>query len=80
MSAQGERLIAIKEVRNYEKFVCIKNIKKNGWWVDACPSSYLPGFAPGHKLWKPAKECGIFQSLGTINLVFFTERQNQRRA
>ena len=27
------------------------------------PSSYLPGFAPGHKLQKLLKESGIFQSL-----------------
>ena len=29
------------------------------------------GFAPGHKLQKPSKESGIFQSLGTITFVLF---------
>ena len=34
------RLIAIEEVRNSRKIVCIKNIFENGWWEDAYPSSY----------------------------------------
>ena len=38
---------------------------------DAYRSSYPPGSAPGHKLQKPSKESGIFQSLGTINFVLF---------
>ena len=33
---------------------------------------------PTHKLQKPSKESGIFQSLGTINFVLFTERQSQK--
>ena len=58
-----------------------KSIVENGWWEDACSSSYHPiphVSAPGHKLQKPSKESGIFQSLGTINFVLFTKRQNQR--
>ena len=78
MRAYGVRLIAIERVRNYEKIVCIKNIFENGWWEDAYPSSYPSGFAPGHKLQKPPKESGIFQSLGTINVVLFTKRQGQK--
>ena len=41
--------IAIEEVRNYGKIVglYIKNIFENGWWVDAYPSTYPPGSAPG---------------------------------
>ena len=31
----------------------------------------LTGSAPGHKLQKPSKESGIFQSLGTISFVLF---------
>ena len=31
MRAQGVRLIAIEEVRNYEKIVFIKNIVEKGW-------------------------------------------------
>ena len=34
-----------------------------------------PGSNLGHKLQKPSKESGIFQSLGTINFVLFTKRQ-----
>ena len=33
---------------------------------DTYPSSHPPGSAPGHKLQRPSKESGIFQSLGTI--------------
>ena len=37
------------------------------------------GLATGHKLQKPSKESGIFQSLGTISFVlFFTKRQSQK--
>ena len=32
MRAQGVKLIAIKEARNYGKIVYIKNIVENGWW------------------------------------------------
>ena len=67
MRAKGVRLIAIKEVRTYGKIVYIKNIFENGWWMNGYPS-FDP---PGHKLRKPSKESGIFQSLGTINFVFF---------
>ena len=34
--------------------------------------------APGHKLQKPSKEFGIFQSLGTVNFVVFTKRQSEK--
>ena len=63
------RLIANEGVRNYGKIVYIKNVFENGCWEDAYPSSYPPESAPGHKLQKPSKESGIFQSLGTINFV-----------
>ena len=33
------------------------------------PSSYLPGSAPGNKLYKLSKEPNIFQLLGTISIV-----------
>ena len=34
---------------------------------------------PGHNLRKPSKECGVFQSLGTINFVlFFIKKQSQK--
>ena len=65
------KTIAIEEIQNYEKIVYIKHIFKNGKWGDAYPSSYPPEFAPGHKLQKPSKEFGIFQSLGTISFVLF---------
>ena len=69
MRAYGVRLIAIEEVRNYRIIVSIENVFENGWWEDAYPSSYPAGSAPGHKLQKPSKESGIFQSLGTISIV-----------
>ena len=36
--------------------------------------------APGHKLQKPSKESGIFQSLGTISfaLFYYSRRQSQK--
>ena len=38
------------------------------------------GSVPGHKLQKPSKESGIFQSLfGTINFVLFTRRQSPKQ-
>ena len=40
----------------------------------------LPTSAPGHKLQKPSKESGIFQSHGTINFVnFLLEDKVKRR-
>ena len=78
MRAQGVRLIALERVQNYEKTVYIKNIFENGWWEDAYLSSYPPRSAPGHKLRKPSKESGIFQSLGTINFVLFIKRRSRK--
>ena len=51
---------------------------ENGWWGDAYPLSYSPVCAAGHKLQKPSKESGIFQSLGTISSVLFTKRQIEK--
>ena len=35
MRAQGVKLIAIEEARNYGQIVYIKNIFENGWWENA---------------------------------------------
>ena len=35
--------------------------------------------AHGHKLQKPSRECGIFQSLGTINFVLFYQKTESKR-
>ena len=64
---------------NYGKIIYIKSIFENGWWKNAYPSSYPPGSAPGHKLQKPSKESGIFQSLGTINFVLFLLKSRVKR-
>ena len=56
-----------------------QKIFENGWWKDAYPSSYPSGFVPNHKLQKPSKESGVFQSLGNISVVLFTKRQSQKR-
>ena len=63
--------MAVEEVQNYGKIVCIKNIFENGWWEDAYPSSYPFGFALGYKLQKPSKESGTFQSLVTTSVILF---------
>ena len=41
------------------------------WLVGGYHLSYPPGSAPGHKLQKPLKESGMFQSHGTIGFVRF---------
>ena len=69
--ALGVRLIVFEKIRSYGKIVYIKNIFENGWSGNVYPLSYPPGSAPGLKLNKPSKECGIFQSLGTMNFVLF---------
>ena len=58
-----------------EKLYTSKTFSK--WLVGECMPLIL---APGHKLQKPSKESGLFQSLGTINFVFFfTKRRSQKR-
>ena len=64
------------EEQYYRKTACIKNIFKNGWWEDACPSS--SGFTPGHKLQKPSKSLTYFSHLAPLVLFFIAKRQSQR--
>ena len=78
MRVYGVMLTAIKEVQNYKKIVCIKNIFENGWWEDAYPSFYPSGFAPGHKLQKPSKSLAYFSHLAPLVLLLFTKRQSQK--
>ena len=66
-------LIAIEEVRNNRKIVCIKNIFENGWWEDAYPSPYPSEFAPGHQ-----NNLACFSHLAPLALFFFTKKQSQR--
>ena len=53
-------------------------LKKAGGRKHA-PHPILPRSVPGHKLQKPSKESGIFQSHGTIYFINFslTKRQSQ---
>ena len=55
LRAEGVRLIAMKEVRNYGKIVCIKNI-----FEMAGGRMHTPHLPPGYKLQKPSKESSIF--------------------
>ena len=41
-------------------------------------SSYPFACTPGHKLQKPPKGSGIFQSLGTISFVLFYEKAESK--
>ena len=41
-------------------------------------SSYPFACTPGHKLQKPPKGCGIFQSLGIISFVLFYEKAESK--
>ena len=52
-----------------EKLYTSKTFLK--WLVGECMPLIL---APGHKLQKPSKESGIFQSLGTVNFVFVYQK------
>ena len=61
------RLTVIEDFRNHGKIVFIENIVEKGGEGNAYPSSHPPGSSPSHKLQKPSKESGIFQSLGTIS-------------
>ena len=64
-------LIVIQVFRNYEKLYLSKTFLN--WLLILLPES-----ASGNKLRKPSKESGIFQSLGTINLVLFTKWLSQK--
>ena len=44
-------------------------LKMAGGRMHRLPLILLPGSAPGHKLQKPSKESGKYQSLGTINFI-----------
>ena len=71
MCAQGVRLRYRRGSKLWKNCTTyIKNIFENGWWR-IHPLILPPRSAPGHKLQKPSKESGIFQSLGTINFVLF---------
>ena len=49
-----------------KKLYLSKTQLKKAGKVNTYPSSHPPGSAPSHKLQKPSKASGIFQSLGTI--------------
>ena len=79
MLAQGLRLIAVEEFRNYGKIVYIKNYFENGWWEDAYSSFYPPGSALGHKLYtNHQKSLPYFSQLAPLTLFFFTKRQIEK--
>ena len=42
------------------------------------PHPTPPVSVPGHKLQKPSKECGIFQSLGIINFALITKKAESK--
>ena len=78
MRAEAVRLIAMEEVRNYGKIVCINNIFENGWWEDAHLSSYPIGSTLGHMLRKTRKGLAYFNHLAPLVLFFFTKKQSKR--
>ena len=48
-----------------------------GGWMHSIPVPFIrppTGSAPGHKLRKPSKESGMFESLGTISFVLFYQK------
>ena len=74
-TAQGVRFIAVEEVRNCRKFHTLKIfLKMAGGRVHTShpsPTHLDPPLSPDHKLQKPSKEFGIFQSPGTISFILF---------
>ena len=80
MRASGVKLIAIEEVRNHGKLYAIKIFLKMavGRMHSAHISSYPFACTPGHKLQKPPKGSGKFQSLGTISFVLFYEKEESK--
>ena len=75
----GVRLIAIEEVRNCRKIVCIKNIFENGWWEDMHThhsTSLDPPLAISYR--NHQKSLAYFNPLAPVVLLFFTKRQSQK--
>ena len=68
-------------VRYYGKVAYIKNILKmaRGWMHTPHLIPVDPPLANGHKLQKPLKESGIYQSFGTISFVGFLLKGRVKR-
>ena len=73
-------LIAIKEVRNYRKIVCIKNIIENGWWKDVYPSSYPLDSPLAVSYRNHQKNLAYFSHLAPLQLFLFTTSRVKRGA
>ena len=73
LAHKGVGLIAIEVVRYYGKVAYIKNILKmtRGWMHTPHLTPLDPPLANGHKLQKPSKESGIYQSFGPTSFVVF---------
>ena len=62
-----------------KKLYTSKTFSKTAGGRRHTPLILPPRSAPGHKLQKPSKESGIFQSLGTIHFVNFLLKDKVKR-
>ena len=78
MRAQGVRLFAIEEVRNYGKSACMKSFFENGWWEDAYPSFYPLDPSLVISYGNHQKSLAYFSHLASLILFVFTKMQSQK--
>ena len=78
MRAQGVRLIANEEVRNYGKIVYIQNNFENGWYKmhTPHPTPLDPPLAISYR--NHQKSMAYFSYLAQLILFLFTKRQSQK--
>ena len=74
MRAQGVRLIAIEEIRNYGKIVYIKNIFENGWWRMHTPHLTPLDPPPDHKLYRNHQQSLTYFSHLAPSFLFFSTK------
>ena len=78
MCAQGVKLVAIEEVRNYGKIVYIKNIVENGWWRmrTSHPTPLDPPLAISYK--NHQNSLAYLSHLAPLVLFFFTKKAESK--
>ena len=79
MRAQGVRLIAIEEARNYGKAVYMKNIFENGWWRMHTPHPTPLDLPLVISYRNRQKSLAYFSYLAPLFLFFFTDRRSQKK-
>ena len=78
MRAQGVMLIAIEEVRNYEKIIRIKNMFENGWWRMHTPHPTPLDSPLAISYRNHQKSLAYFSHLAPLILLFYTKSRSQK--